>query len=228
MSNRKHKLGEFCPFEIKRRKNCGTVAIGEKFYVFGGRNDNHENLCSAEVYDMHSKAWTPLPDMKEARYGCAATVIGKKVYVIGGHNGFDYLVSVEVFDPTLMTWRYCSDMLSSIETMDMIYTDSCSNDQTQGRSYSIVDNLRNHSRKYNLQRSRRKNYKAPPNNFIPLLSQTMLDRVLYIEEQLGIEDVSPIFVQRIDLMELHILGDVMNSGESIRKRIKSLEHALFD
>ena len=60
-----------------------------------------------------------------------------------------------------------------------------------------------------------------------LPSKSFLKRVEYLEDKLGLETAPPIFVRRIDHLELHILGENRNSDECILKRIDNLENALL-
>lgn len=87
--------------------------------VIGGRDDFGNFLYDAELFDGQS--WQFVPSMFDARAGCSATRLGDdRVLVAGGYNdgggsgsalsllggaqlggdGFAYLCSVEVFDPS--------------------------------------------------------------------------------------------------------------------------------
>jgi hypothetical protein len=71
------------------REHVGAVARGGRVWVMGGRWQG-EMHATVESFDPAAGAWTPEPDMQEARSGFGATAVGETIVVAGG----------EVFEPT--------------------------------------------------------------------------------------------------------------------------------
>ncbi|KAK3183796.1 hypothetical protein Dsin_031082 [Dipteronia sinensis] len=61
--NPETKSWDCLPEMCKKRKLCSGCYMDNKFYVIGGRNDNHETLTCGEVYDESKKDWVWIPDM---------------------------------------------------------------------------------------------------------------------------------------------------------------------
>ncbi|VAI00176.1 unnamed protein product [Triticum turgidum subsp. durum] len=76
----------------------GSASVGEKAYVAGG--------SSAEMYDLETHTWTPLPNMNRARFGCSGAFMDGKFYVIGGlGSGVKVLTCGEEYDLNRRSWR---------------------------------------------------------------------------------------------------------------------------
>ena len=70
----------------------------------GGEDDNGNTISSCEVYNKHSKRWSPIPSMTTKRCGCAAAVVDGKLIVVGGYDGEDFLSSCEVYNKQWKQW----------------------------------------------------------------------------------------------------------------------------
>ena len=81
------------------RENFGATAIGEKIFIAGGFNNHGRLISCAEVYDSTSNEWSPLPDMREKRWGCSVVSVNGKINVIGGYDSGIIHASGEMFDP---------------------------------------------------------------------------------------------------------------------------------
>jgi len=72
-----------------------TVAIGDRVYVFGGRDDR-ETVNEAQTYDPATDQWGPLPSSPTSSGSYNATVAGGKIYLMGP--------SAVAFDPSTGVW----------------------------------------------------------------------------------------------------------------------------
>ncbi|CEL92681.1 unnamed protein product [Vitrella brassicaformis CCMP3155] len=97
------------------RHSCSTAVIGQRVYVFGGRDEagNHGKVHkSCEMLELPAtpgaggvKPWRQLRPMKQARSGATAVAFKGRVFVIGGTTGVKPLQSVEIYDPKANTWQ---------------------------------------------------------------------------------------------------------------------------
>jgi N-acetylneuraminic acid mutarotase len=93
-------------------------AIGDKLYTFGGYGMNGFDNRT-QVYDTAANAWSEGEPMPTTRYIFTSELVDGKVYVLGGQGPtqdsmtWDYLKSVEVFDPT-SGWSTVSSMRYSV------------------------------------------------------------------------------------------------------------------
>ncbi len=58
----------------------------------------------AEIYDVTTQKWTPLPDMKEKSWVCGATAVGNITVIVGENYRSSNYSSCEVFDTSINTW----------------------------------------------------------------------------------------------------------------------------
>ena len=92
------------------RFGMGVTTIGNKIYVFGGQDNNTNNLNTTEVLDTTTNIWTSLSatsNLNTGRSGIGAAKIGNKFYAFGGQDpgpGFNLLKTTEVFDTTTNVW----------------------------------------------------------------------------------------------------------------------------
>jgi N-acetylneuraminic acid mutarotase len=90
-----------------------TEVIDGKIYAFGGQS-NSSVLSSVEVYDPSTNTWTTLASMSTARVDFQTEVIDGKIYAIGGYkyinSTYEYLSSVEVYDPSTNAWTTLPSM----------------------------------------------------------------------------------------------------------------------
>ena len=94
--------------------------VNGKVYVMGGMGwpqiPNHPGpfLSSAEVFDPKNNWWTEVAEMPTPKALHTASVIDGKIYVIGGgfqgDGPFEYLSTVEIYDPETDSWTQESDM----------------------------------------------------------------------------------------------------------------------
>jgi N-acetylneuraminic acid mutarotase len=108
-----------------------SVAIGHKFYVFGGFRLPDTGKVGwypekkAWVFDVDTQKWSELPDMPTARGALAAVAVDKKIYVIGGAGipkgaqlpdgltpggAVELLGTTEVFDTETNSWSALASM----------------------------------------------------------------------------------------------------------------------
>ena len=76
----------------------------EEYFCFGGLQWSFNNLSSAEVYDITTRQWTQLLQMKKKRSGCEATAIGNTIHIVGGKDQSNFHCSCEIFDTSTNTW----------------------------------------------------------------------------------------------------------------------------
>ena len=81
-----NSAGGACP--IPRASQCSAV-YGDKFYVFGGQDDDNNKLDDMWEYDLASNAWRQIqiPDgglRPLARSGHSAVTYGSRMYIFGG------------------------------------------------------------------------------------------------------------------------------------------------
>ena len=75
-------------------------------YAVGGLDQHGRILRTAELYDLKSGRWTPLPPMATPRSGCGAAILDGLLYVVGGYSigGMKYN-TVECFSPASNSWK---------------------------------------------------------------------------------------------------------------------------
>ncbi|MDH5228605.1 MAG: hypothetical protein OEZ58_06845 [Gammaproteobacteria bacterium] len=98
------------------RSHPAVVSYKNKIYVFGGGGPNFLSLDSSYVFDPAVAQWQDLPAMPSKRSGTAAFVVDDKIYVLGGgfkkpDGNFQFLTTVEVFDPNNETWETSVSLL---------------------------------------------------------------------------------------------------------------------
>jgi len=84
-----------------------SVAVGGRFYVFGGQDANRW-LNEALELDPSTGHWTSLPPLRRARFAPAAAVYGTSIIVAGGSVFTDRGVTSndsEIFDYAARIWR---------------------------------------------------------------------------------------------------------------------------
>jgi len=109
------KWSELQHMEIAR-SHAPVVTYKNKLYVFGGGGPDFKSLSSCVCFDPSSNQWNDLADMPTNRSGTAAFLIDDKIYIIGGgykkpDGNFQFLKTVEVYDPETNTWSTAPDML---------------------------------------------------------------------------------------------------------------------
>lgn len=99
---------EFVPY---MRYGHTASAIGDKVYVFGGRNDKNGACNKIFCFDTSTFRWSAPAvsgHIPPARDGHSACVIGKKIYIFGGYVQRSECFSKDVYvlDTTTMTWSH--------------------------------------------------------------------------------------------------------------------------
>lgn len=94
----------------------------EKVYITGGFN-GQECMNTAEMYNVSTNEWTPLPPMQTRRSGVSCIAYHDYLYVMGGFNGLSRMNSGEKFDPSTNRWSPVVDMCNprsnfAIEVLD--------------------------------------------------------------------------------------------------------------
>ncbi|KAG6548410.1 hypothetical protein Mapa_009896 [Marchantia paleacea] len=106
---------------VPARSWHAATAIGDRIYVAGGSSP-HTILHSAQVYDVSSDSWSPLPDMEHRRFSCQGLTLNQEFWVVAGefeiHNtsntGPEH-GSVEIYDPKTNSWRLVADVCLDAE-----------------------------------------------------------------------------------------------------------------
>lgn len=80
-------------------------AVNGKIYVIGGYNICSRSTDKVEEYDPEIDFWSTKASMPTARMGTTSSMVNGKIYVIGGHDDFNYLGTVEVYDPATDIWE---------------------------------------------------------------------------------------------------------------------------
>ena len=98
------------------RSHAPVVSYQDKLYIFGGGGPDFQSHNNCVCYDPQSDSWQTLADMPTKRSGTAAFLIENKIYVIGGgfkktDGNFQFLKTVEVYDPQTNSWSSAPDML---------------------------------------------------------------------------------------------------------------------
>lgn len=89
----------------------GAAVVGNKLYIFGGRDLADNIILSVDVYDTKSKEWATLPNAwPQATSDLVGLAVGNTVYAIGGY-GQDY--------SSLQT-TYTLDVSTSMESQKFI------------------------------------------------------------------------------------------------------------
>ncbi|KAG7255461.1 hypothetical protein CRUP_001585, partial [Coryphaenoides rupestris] len=85
-------------------------ADGRLLYVLGGCGETGAPLDTAEVLDLESQTWSPLPPLASPRAGASAVALpGGQVMVLGGMDHQQTaLASVEVYHPDEGRWECCA------------------------------------------------------------------------------------------------------------------------
>lgn len=66
----------------------------DKLYVIGG-SDGQSSLCSVEIYDLSTEAWSLGPSLNTPRANVGVAILDERLFAIGGYNGKTFLDTVE-------------------------------------------------------------------------------------------------------------------------------------
>jgi hypothetical protein len=97
----------------------GYVSLGEIAILACGRDPCANILNSAELYNLDTRKWEILPNMKKARKMCSFVFMDGKFYIIGGmtDNRMTHLTCGEEFDIKTREWRKISNMFPTESEM---------------------------------------------------------------------------------------------------------------
>ena len=86
-----------------------SASMGSTIYVFGGKGSplSQVRLKSCEKLDTLKSPmnWERIAPMGTGRGDAGAAVVDGKVLVMGGFSGYNFLSSVEVYNPSTNTWQ---------------------------------------------------------------------------------------------------------------------------
>jgi hypothetical protein len=81
----RHSWSTAAPLPVEPRDHAGTVVIGHRIHVFGGRTgDVDDNLDRHDVYDTRTGRWSTAAPLPVPRSAGAATVMGGRIVYAGG------------------------------------------------------------------------------------------------------------------------------------------------
>ena len=100
------------PKMLMPRSNLGVGVVSNRIYAIGGRGwpkvHLGPHLTVIEEYDSRNRQWRKRSDMLDPRDLFATVVVRDSIYLIGGvlwkGVAFEYLASVNVYDPQKDTW----------------------------------------------------------------------------------------------------------------------------
>ena len=214
----------------EKRLFCAATVVGNKIYVVGGR-DGSNDLSSCEVFDISTNTWSSIPNMLEIRSGCQAVSICSKIVVMGGQNDYTVHSSVEAFDT--ITDRSIppreEGILEIISKMPvMLYMCMVLLTQMKKDEIDTILNSNTEDGQPATQTNVLTRHVTSTNDSTRSSSMTVHQRVLFIEENIGqTHDPSAILIKRIEFLEIHVLGEIQNTGKSLTKRIEDLEASFF-
>ena len=98
------------PFRLRSNYGYGAVAIRNKIYVCGGKNEI-KKFNILDVFDCQTKNWSSLPPMQEERIYFGMATLNEKIYVSGGKNFTKSdCSSVEEYSSDTETWKQIQSM----------------------------------------------------------------------------------------------------------------------
>lgn len=108
------------------RQGMAAVALGNKIYVMGGSQFEHNPLNIVQAYDTDQDSWqTNIAPLHEARSNAAAAAFDGKIYIFGGRKNLNHLVhQVEVYDPASNQWSVISQLPTPREGLCAVVVDT--------------------------------------------------------------------------------------------------------
>lgn len=113
----------------------------DKLFVVGG-SDGCQALCTTEIFDFETNAWSPGPSMTTSRANISVTVIDGKLFAVGGFSG-NLLPSAVLVELKLTSGVLAGKVfLNSVEYLDpetmewTTYVNRCSSDDSRSNSNS--------------------------------------------------------------------------------------------
>jgi len=95
------------------RAGHGLARIGNRMYVFGGRNSSAVKLASLEIYNLQTGLWEPGPhaSMNQARSNFGHASFEGQLLAFGGEGpGGAVLNAVEKYDPASNVWTVLGNL----------------------------------------------------------------------------------------------------------------------
>jgi N-acetylneuraminic acid mutarotase len=85
----------------------GIAAVDGRIYYFGGLVLPNQTSAQADVYDIATDTWSPLPDLPVAKDHFKAAVIGTDIHLPGGRSGTaaSAMTRHDVYDTLTGTYR---------------------------------------------------------------------------------------------------------------------------
>lgn len=97
----------------RARDHTGTVVIGERIHVIGGRINNFQtNVGDHNVYDPARDTWTLAAALPTPRSGHGAVLYRGKVFCMGGEETGKVFGQNEAYDPATDSWMQYAPMLT--------------------------------------------------------------------------------------------------------------------
>lgn len=96
-----------CTKMLEGRIKFDAVVFENKVFVCGGQNyinQKEKYLKTAELYDVDTDIWKPLPTMSTARYNHCLYLYKRSIFAVGGSDGENVLNTIEEFNLTSNNW----------------------------------------------------------------------------------------------------------------------------
>ena len=96
---------------LECRSNCFSAVLGDKIYIFGGKDKNGELTKTCESFDLSTKKSEYLPEMSQCICNASCVTFKREnsdwyVIVAGGYNGEDTVTNeVNGFNVTKNRWE---------------------------------------------------------------------------------------------------------------------------
>lgn len=106
------------PAKFEARQRAASVAFNGKLFVFGGVNDNGDELNSAAIYDPMSDSWTLAAidgSTPSVRQWATALALSDRILVTGGRSDTTstYLKSGALYDPASDRWQSMANAITA-------------------------------------------------------------------------------------------------------------------
>ena len=121
------------------RHHIAVAAHDGRLYVFGGIDDQDDNVADAWAYDPTQDSWRTLAAMPFPVAAAAAAAAGDHLYVAGGLPGGDTFLR---YDPVADVWEILSPMLTPRDHLGAVTADGVIyvvGGNWAGRSLDIVE-----------------------------------------------------------------------------------------
>ena len=79
--------------------------LGERIYLPGGMDANHQSVANLEVYNPRLNAWESKKPIPQALAYYALAAFEGRLFLFGGLNGSEYSKNVWIYDPADDTWK---------------------------------------------------------------------------------------------------------------------------